>query len=84
MDALLTKLQRKRPSARQVFITLFLVCLAGIVSPMLLWTLAEIFHLNVGIGESIFLLTFMFSTALSIPCGILAAILTGKERHPPQ
>ncbi len=84
MDALLAKLQRKRPSPRQVFFVLFLISLAGIVLPMLLLTIAEMFYIDIGNLDNICLLIFLFSTAMSVVCGIFAAILTWKERHPPQ
>ena len=84
MDVLLAKLQRKRPSPRQVFFVLFLISLAGIVLPMLLLTIAEMFYIDIGNLDNICLLIFLFSTAMSVVCGIFAAILTWKERHPPQ
>ena len=84
MDALLTKLQRKRPTARQVFFVLFMISLGGIILPTLLLIIGELCF-----GGSIFLfrffeISFVFSTIMAVFCGILAAFLTWKERHPPQ
>ncbi len=84
MEVILAKLQRKRPTAWQVFFVLFLISLAGIVLPMLLLTIAEMFSLDWSHFSDGCLLIFLFSTAMSVFCGIFAAILTWREKHPPQ
>ena len=82
MDALLAKLQRKRPTPRQVCLTLFLIGLAGIVLPWFLLMIMELLSLNIWPLVDISMIIFVFSIVLAVVCGLAAAILTLQERKP--